>query len=297
MRLATISINGVAQPALVVSSGVIPFSQLISLFDLPSEWLTDMKSIIQYFLDDMVEWYNSQDIRVLDEKTTTSFAETQFLPLYTNPDKIWGIGLNYADHAADLDEGTPDKFPGSFMRPSTTIIGHRGTVQLPALSDGTTGEGELGIIIGKKCKDVDQSSWLDVVAGFTTIIDMTAEDILRHNPRYLTLSKSFDTYFSFGPVFISAEEFTTEQIMNLEVSTVHNDQVYAKNTVSNMRYPPDYLVAFHSQVMTLLPGDIISTGTPRAVKIHHGDRIGCFISGMYSLYNEVRRSNSPSNDD
>jgi 2-keto-4-pentenoate hydratase/2-oxohepta-3-ene-1,7-dioic acid hydratase in catechol pathway len=124
-----------------------------------------------------------------------------------------------------------------------------------------------------------------VVAGFTTIIDMTAEDILRKNPRYLTLSKNFDTFFSFGPQIITPDEI--ENISRLNVQTVINGRVHAENTVSNMTFPPDFLVSFHSKVMTLLPGDIISTGTPRATPLSHGDKMECRISGFHPLINPV----------
>lgn len=286
MRLATIVHSDSEIVAIVEDEGVIPLSELIDHYNLPDVWDTDFKSLITHYLKDLIEWYN-EDYEPSSDVKPRPFDTIAFAPLYRNPDKIWGIGLNYADHAGDLDESTPDKYPGSFMRPTTTIIGDGDQVILPDLSDGTTGEGELGLIIGKTCKDVDKTNWLDVVAGFTTIIDMTAEDILRHNPRYLTLSKSFDTYFSFGPVMITADEFTTDDIMGLEVATVHNGEDHAKNMVNNMRYPPDYLVSFHSQVMTLLPGDIISTGTPRAKKINHGDVIECKISGFHPLSNPV----------
>ncbi|MFP3416371.1 fumarylacetoacetate hydrolase family protein, partial [Bacillus sp. SIMBA_074] len=81
-----------------------------------------------------------------------------------------------------------------------------------------TGEAELGIVIGKECKDVSEEDAPNVIAGFTTIIDMTAEDILQRNPRYLTRSKSFDTFFSFGPHLVTPEE--VEEVVNLNVSTV-----------------------------------------------------------------------------
>ena len=171
------------------------------------------------------------------------------------------------------------------MKPDTTIIGPGDTIAIPKLSEKTTAEAELGIIIGRRCRDVSRDQWLDVVAGFTTILDMTAEDILRQNPRYLTVSKSFDTFFSFGPQLITPDEI--DDVFRLRVSTVINGQVHAENTVDRMTFPPDVLIAYHSKVMTLLPGDIISSGTPGAVQIQHGDRVECRISGFEPLRNKV----------
>ena len=165
------------------------------------------------------------------------------------------------------------------------IIGYGNTIEIPLQSEKPTGEAELGIIIGKKCKNVDRKDWLSVVAGFTNVLDMTAEDILRENPRFITHSKSFDTFFSFGPHLVTPDEI--EDIMLLKVATVINGQIYAQNLVSNMTFPLDYLISFYSGVMTLLPGDIISTGTPRAVQLKDGDVIECQIDGFTPLKNQV----------
>ena len=209
-----------------------------------------------------------------------------FAPLYRRPRKIWGIGLNYQAHARDLSEKAPETEPASFMKPDTTIIGHGDTILIPRQSERTTAEAELGIIIGRHAKNVVREDWLSVVAGFTTVIDMTAEDILRRNPRYLTRSKSFDTFFSIGPVLLTPDEIS--DVLDLKVSTVLNGQVIAEDRVVNMTFPPDLLVAFHSEVMTLLPGDIISTGTPGAALIQDGDRVECRIDGFETLMNPVR---------
>jgi 2-keto-4-pentenoate hydratase/2-oxohepta-3-ene-1,7-dioic acid hydratase in catechol pathway len=141
-------------------------------------------------------------------------------------------------------------------------------------------------VIARTCKNVNPPEWLDFVAGFVSIIDMTAEDILRKNPRYLTLAKSFDTFFSCGPWLVTPDEI--EDVLALEVATVINGKVHACNQVRNMTFTPDMLVAFHSGVMTLLPGDIISTGTPGAAVLKDGDHIACRISGFKTLENPVR---------
>jgi 2-keto-4-pentenoate hydratase/2-oxohepta-3-ene-1,7-dioic acid hydratase in catechol pathway len=114
---------------------------------------------------------------------------------------------------------------------------------------------------------------------------MTAEDILETNPRYLTRSKSFDTFFSFGPELVTVDE--VPDVDALEVATLINGSEHRRNVVSNMTFRPWWLVAFHSRVMTLLPGDIISTGTPGAVHIRAGDVAGCTITGFRDLSNPV----------
>jgi 2-keto-4-pentenoate hydratase/2-oxohepta-3-ene-1,7-dioic acid hydratase in catechol pathway len=115
---------------------------------------------------------------------------------------------------------------------------------------------------------------------------MTAEDILRKITRYLTLSKSFDTFFSFGPVILPPDE--VEDVLDLKVATCINGKIHAENKVANMAFPPDFLVSFHSGVMTLLPGDILSTGTPGAVGIKDKDIVECRIDGFEPLVNPVK---------
>ncbi|MEX2355969.1 MAG: fumarylacetoacetate hydrolase family protein [Thermaerobacterales bacterium] len=211
-------------------------------------------------------------------------AAARFSPPYRRPGKIWGIGLNYAAHAGDLDEQVPAQ-PASFMKPWTTIIGPGDTILLPPESQRVTAEAELAVIIGRRCRQLSRAEAPSVIFGYTCVIDMTAEDILRQNPRYLTRAKSFDTFFSFGPVVLTVDE--VPDLRELTVRTIVNDAVRAENTVAHMTFDPYELVAFHSQVMTLEPGDIISTGTPGAWPLAGGDRVRCEITGFPSLENPV----------
>lgn len=287
MRLASIKYNAHEVAALVVETGVVPLPVINAQWK--TDWKTDILEILQSGqLPALRTWYEENGKTEIEGESELVIPATQvqFGPLYLHPPKIWGIGLNYVDHATDLSEKAPSTIPASFMKADTTIIGPGDEVLIPAQSEKTTGEAELGIIIGKRCKEVPREKWLDVVAGFTAIIDMTAEDILRQNPRYLTVSKNFDTFFSFGPVLVTPDEIT--DISTLEVATVINGTVHAKNVISNMTFPPDFLVSFHSYVYTMLPGDIISTGTPRATPLADGDQIECQITGFRSLVNPVR---------
>jgi 2-keto-4-pentenoate hydratase/2-oxohepta-3-ene-1,7-dioic acid hydratase in catechol pathway len=210
--------------------------------------------------------------------------EANFAAPYYEPPKIWGIGLNYKEHAADLRENTPDE-PASFMKPRTTIIGHGDAIRLPQQSKRVTAEAELGVIIGKRCKNISESEAESVIFGYVPVLDMTAEDILQRNPRFLTRAKSFDTFFSFGPIIMTSEEIPDPQ--ELSIDTVLNGQVAKSNKVRNMIFTLNRLISFHSQVMTLEPGDIFSTGTPGAAVIHEGDVAECRIDGFHVLRNSV----------
>ena len=287
MRLASILVDDREQAAIRLENGPAPLEAVNR--ELGLEWPTDLQMIIESGqLGPMNDWFQREGRERLEERSDLVLPgdRFRFAPLYRRPGKIWGIGLNYAAHAADLSEVTPTSMPASFMKPYTTLIGQGDEILLPGQSERTTGEAELGLVIGQTCKDVERADWLGVVAGFTTIIDMTAEDILKLNPRYLTVCKSFDTFFSFGPELVTPDEI--DDVLNLTVQTVVNGETMAENVVSNMTFPPDYLVSFHSRVMTLMPGDVISTGTPGAALLKDGDEIQCRITGFESLTNPVR---------
>ena len=281
MILSTLKTNTETSAHIFLRNGFVSVKNLNESFHL--NFPTDLFTLITTGgIKELNKWISS-----IDQSQLIIYPadETKLQPLYKFPRKIWGIGLNYKEHASDLDEVSPEDEPASFMKPDTTIIGHGDEIQIPLQSNKTTAEAELGIIIGKECRNIERENWLDYVAGFTTVIDMTAEDILRRNPRFLTRSKSFDTFFSFGPTLVTPDEIT--DVMKLKVATMINGKVHAENIVAKMTFPPDYLVSFHSKVMTLLPGDIISTGTPGAVHINHDDVVECKIEGFKSLVNKV----------
>jgi 2-keto-4-pentenoate hydratase/2-oxohepta-3-ene-1,7-dioic acid hydratase in catechol pathway len=121
----------------------------------------------------------------------------------------------------------------------------------------------------------------DVIFGYTTTLDLTALDVLRKNPRYLTRAKSFDTFFSFGPVIVTADEI--KDVDSLEVITEHNGRVSSRDFVRHMRTRPHELVRFHSDYMTLEPGDLISTGCPKGARIKRGDCVRAVIEGVGEL--------------
>ena len=288
MRLATVKLEGTETAAVVLDDGAVPLAAINGAFGMG--WPTEL---IDLFAGDHLgalrRWLSELSAAGLREVSdeVVPFSRAPHAPLYGRPRKIWGIGLNYIEHAGDLDEVSPSDEPASFMRPDTTIIGPGDRIRLPEQSGRVTAEAELAVVIGREAKDISEQEAPSIVAGFTTVLDMTAEDILRKNPRYLTRAKSFDTFFSFGPELVTTDE--VDDVGALEVSTVLNGEVRRANTVSNMTFSPWWLVAFHSRIMRLLPGDVISTGTPGAVVIKEGDVAECRISGFRPLANPVVR--------
>ena len=277
MRLCTIKRDGREQAAVVTTSGIVPVAAIN--IHLRKSWPDDLYALILQGIDRRILADAEQTPVKLDP------GSVQYGPLYRRPRKILGIGLNYRDHAADLNAPYPTE-PASFMKCDNTIIGPGESIDLPPQSERVTAEAEIGVIIGRACRCVSEQQAPDYIAGYCPILDMTAEDILQKNPRFLTRSKNFDTFFSFGPELITPDEMP--DVLKVKVGTYNNGKLHRENVVANMAFPPYYLVSFHSHVATLYPGDIISTGTPGAVVIREGDLAECRIEGLGSLSNPVR---------
>ena len=278
-----------------IAAVVRPDGRLVTVAQVAPDLPAELQGLLELGLteevrDRLVDAANdAADADLLDRD------EVSAAPLYRRPRKIWGIGLNYRAHADDLGAPHPTE-PASFMKGDHTIIGPDDAIVLPAQSQRVTAEAELGIVIGRTCRDVDEQDALDYVAGVCTILDQTAEDILERNPRFLTRSKNFPTFFSFGPELVTMDEVLERfgSIDDIVVSTVHNGSLHRENVVSDMTFRPAQLVSFHSQVMPLYPGDIISTGTPGAVVIEDGDVATCRIDGIGTLDNPVVRPDTGS---
>jgi 2-keto-4-pentenoate hydratase/2-oxohepta-3-ene-1,7-dioic acid hydratase in catechol pathway len=226
----------------------------------------------------------SDVLTIIQSGTLPKVPDTEGIPLgdvtphlpYDVPPKIWCIGLNYKSHAEDINAVQPEE-PASFMKPASCMFQPGGEIVLPPkeVSNDVDAEGELGVIIGRQSKFLSSDDTPSAIFGYTTTLDLTALDVLAKNPRYLTRAKSIDTFFTFGPVIVTADE--VGDIGSLEVITEHNGGVCSRDFVNHMRHSPYELVRFHSQYMTLYPGDLISTGCPKGARIKAGDRVGCRI--------------------
>lgn len=245
------------------------------------------------FSDDLLTLIQEDEIDALGKlsrglEPTIPVGEAALHLPYPRPGKVWCIGLNYKTHAEDLNEPQPEE-PGSFMKPSTSIFEPGGEIVLPPerLTKDVDAEGELGLVFGKRCKDVPLDQVPEVLLGYTTTLDMTALDVLARNTRYLQRSKSFDTFFSFGPVIVTKDE--VDDVEAIEVITLHNGAEFSRDYVRNMRHTPFKLAAFHSEVMTFEPGDILSTGCPKGAHIQPGDRVEARVTGVGNLKATVVR--------
>ncbi|MGW0562817.1 fumarylacetoacetate hydrolase family protein [Streptomyces sp. NPDC003016] len=200
---------------------------------------------------------------------------------------IWGAGLNYRRHSDDLDAQQPASGPGSYLRPASCLVGNGGHIELPTQSKRVTAEAELGLVIGTACKNVSREDWRSVVAGVTGVLDMTAEDAIRENPRYIPWAKGFDTFCSIGPILVTVDELG-DDLGSVRIATVLNNETIAAATPADMRYDLGYLVEYFTAGRTLAPGTVICTGTPGAAVINPGDTVQAVVEGVGTLTHPVR---------
>jgi 2-keto-4-pentenoate hydratase/2-oxohepta-3-ene-1,7-dioic acid hydratase in catechol pathway len=197
------------------------------------------------------------------------------------PSKIVAIGLNYADHAAEGNRELP-KEPMLFIKPSTAVIGPGDEIVYPPQTANLHHEGELAIVIGKTARSVSPADARSYVLGYTCANDVTARDLQRRDVQF-TRGKGFDTFAPLGPWIVTGLDPSD---LALEVRV--NGEVRQKSRTAQLIFNCDYLVSFISQVMTLLPGDVISTGTPAGVSaMKVGDAVEVEIEQIGCLRNTI----------
>jgi 2-keto-4-pentenoate hydratase/2-oxohepta-3-ene-1,7-dioic acid hydratase in catechol pathway len=195
--------------------------------------------------------------------------------------KVVGIGRNYAAHASELGNDLPDE-PMMFLKPNTAVVGPGDPVFYPRQSGDVHYEGELAVVIGRICRDVAPERVGEVVYGYTVGNDVTARDLQRSDVQFAR-AKGFDSFCPLGP-WIETELDTGD----LKVTTHLNGDLVQDGTTKDMVFDVPALVAHVSSVMTLLPGDVILTGTPEGVgPMNVGDEVEVTVAGIGSLTNKV----------
>jgi 2-keto-4-pentenoate hydratase/2-oxohepta-3-ene-1,7-dioic acid hydratase in catechol pathway len=201
-----------------------------------------------------------------------------------SPSKIVAVGKNYANHAAEMGTPMPTE-PLLFLKPPTAVLAPERNILYPPQSQRVEYEGELALIIGQRCFNCTAAEAGDKIWGYTVANDVTARDLQRHDQQW-TRAKGFDSFCPLGPWVVR------EISPAARLQTFINDasQPVQSATIDQMAFGPEALVSYISQVMTLLPGDVILTGTPEGVGcVQPGDRIRVEIEGIGSLENPLVR--------
>jgi 2-keto-4-pentenoate hydratase/2-oxohepta-3-ene-1,7-dioic acid hydratase in catechol pathway len=198
------------------------------------------------------------------------------------PSKIVALGLNYRDHAAEFGHSVPDE-PLIFLKPSTAVIGPEADIIYPRMSRRVDYEAELAVIIGKTARHVAEEKALDHVLGYTCFNDVTARDLQKKDGQF-TRAKGFDTFAAMGPWM----ETEISDPGNVMVEAYLNGEQRQHSSTGNMVFGVRHLISFISQVMTLLPGDVIATGTPAGIgPMRIGDVVEVRVAGIGTLRNRV----------
>ncbi len=197
------------------------------------------------------------------------------------PTKIVCIGRNYAEHAKELGHDVPSE-PVIFLKPPSSVLRPEGTIVRPPQSQRVDHEGELVIVIGRVARNVRRAGWRDYVLGFTCGNDVTARDLQKKDVQF-TRGKGFDTFCPIGPVIETDLDPSALQLV-----TRVNGEIRQNGNTRDMIFPCDVLIEFITSVMTLVPGDVIFTGTPAGVgPLNAGDAVEVEIEGIGTLRNHV----------
>jgi len=208
------------------------------------------------------------------------------------PEKVIGIGLNYEDHAAETGADIPEK-PIVFAKFANTVIGPGETIRIPPITEQADYEAELAVVIGRPARNVSEDEALDYVFGYANCNDVSSRDLQFSEGGQWTRSKSIDTFCPLGPYLVTADEVPDPQ--NFSVRSIVNGEVMQDGTTSDMIFTVAQLISFLSTGMTLMPGDVVATGTPAGVGfardpkvfLKPGDEVTIEIEGLGSLTNPV----------
>lgn len=196
--------------------------------------------------------------------------------------KVIGIGKNYRDHAAEMGGEAPET-PLMFLKPNTSVIGPGDPIILPAVSDYVGFEGELAVIIGSVARNVREEDAASVIFGYTIANDVTARDLQKSDGQWAR-AKGFDTFCPLGPAIE-----TELEVAGTRIITTVNGETKQDGVTDDMVHSIAKIIAFASEAFTLLPGDVILTGTPAGVgQIVAGDTVSITVEGIGTLSNPVR---------
>jgi 2-keto-4-pentenoate hydratase/2-oxohepta-3-ene-1,7-dioic acid hydratase in catechol pathway len=203
------------------------------------------------------------------------------------PTKIVCIGQNYLEHIKEIGATPPEK-PLYFLKPPSSLIGPEGDIIYPRNADRVDYEGELAVVIKKKMKDVPELETKKYVLGYSCFNDVTERALVGKDPFNLTIAKSFDTFSAFGPYIV-----TDIDPDNVQLKTYLNGELKQDDNTKNCVFNVKYLLHYLSECLTLCPGDIVITGTPKGIApMNPGDLVEVEIEGIGKLSNRVKAADA-----
>jgi len=218
-------------------------------------------------------------------------ADVTLLAPVPRPGTIICLGHNYVDHIG-IGRTAPTEYPTLFCKTANTVIGPGQAIVIPAITNQVDYEAELAVVIGRRAKHVPQERALEYVAGYTIFNDVSAKDYQKRTSQWM-IGKSFDTFGPMGPTLVTADEIPDPHC--LELSLTLNGQEMQRTNTANMIFSIPFVIAYLSAVMTLEPGDVISTGTPAKTELARslppymkpGDTVRIAVEKIGALVNPV----------
>ncbi len=295
MRLVTYELNAKWRAGIAIEEKVIDAEVAAQAMDVDIDW-TSNRAIIRLAHDKQIQLEESA--HALANSNSPDFGiflaqEIHLGPPIPDPDKIICLGLNYRSHAEEAGFSVP-KVPILFAKYRNALNGPASPIILPGLSEEVDYEGELAVVIGKRCKNVAAEQALEYAAGYMAFDDISARDLQMRTGQWLS-GKALDTFAPCGPALV-VNEIRDPQKLN--IMTRVNGQVLQQSNTCNMIFSVAETISYISQLMTLEPGDIIATGTPEGVGfkrnppifLHHGDVVEVEVEGIGILRNPVVRN-------
>jgi 2-keto-4-pentenoate hydratase/2-oxohepta-3-ene-1,7-dioic acid hydratase in catechol pathway len=218
---------------------------------------------------------------IFKEDETFLLEDVRLLAPVIPRSKVVCVGKNYADHAAEMGGEVPEE-PIIFIKPNTSVIGPNDVIQWPSSSERIDHEAELAVVISKICKEVPREKAKDVIFGYTVANDVTARDLQKKDGQW-SRAKGFDTFCPIGP-WIDTEFVPGSQLVTATV----DGELKQSAPMSDMVFDVPFIIEFVTKVMTLLPGDVILTGTPSGIgPMNAGGEVEVAVEGLGSLKNKV----------
>lgn len=277
MKLATYRYNNQISVGIITDNTICPAPEKYDGHNGMIQFLQDGKQANNEFIN--------------NEETLIPLDECQLLAPIAKPAKFFGVALNYSDHIEETGLEKPE-YPTFFNKQNTCVIGPNDSIHLPNVSEKLDYEGELGIVIGKRCRNISYDEAKTVIGGYTIVNDVSVRDWQIRSHTW-TLGKSFDTHGPCGPWIVTPDEIGDTH--NLNIKTWVNEDKRQDFSTKHLVFDCYYLVEYLSKVMTLEPGDIIATGTSSGVGVkmkprgymEAGDIVKIEIEKIGSLSNPV----------
>ncbi|SDX56787.1 fumarylacetoacetate hydrolase family protein [Paenibacillus sp. PDC88] len=297
MKLVTFLVNGDIRLGIKIDHGIIDVNTAASLLPDMNRVPMDIHAAIEAGQSGIQELERLKSA-VAENKEVQAQSilpedEVSYAPCVTHPSKIICVGLNYRRHAEETNAAIPE-YPILFNKFNNTLAAHGEDIPLPRVSSEVDYEAELVIVIGKEAKYVTQADALDYVYGYCNVNDLSARDLQMRTPQWL-LGKSCDKFSPLGPYLVTADEIGDPN--SLDIRCIVNGETKQSSNTSDMIFHCDEIVSYISQHMTLLPGDIILTGTPEGVVLglpkedrvylKSGDTVTIEIEKLGSLTNRM----------